>query len=149
MASIELIKQLREETEVSLAECKKALEAAGGDIAKARTILQEWGKKVAAKKQERETHEGIIEAYTHANGKIGVLVELRCETDFVARSQDFKTLAHEIALQIVGADPQSVEELLSQEHIRDSKKTILNLMEQTIGKLGEKIVVQRFSRFQL
>lgn len=149
MVSIELIKQLREETEVSLAECKKALEVTGGDIAKARTILQEWGKKVAAKKQERETHEGIIEAYTHANGKIGVLVELRCETDFVARSQDFKTLAHEIALQIAGTDPQSVEELISQEHIRDPKKTVQDLVTQTVGKIGEKIVVQRFSRFQL
>lgn len=149
MANIEQIKQLREETQVSLAECKKALDETGGDLDKARDLLRQWGKEVAQKKQDRETHEGVIEAYTHSNGKIGVLVELRCETDFVAREQGFRTLAHEIALQVAGTNPQSVEELLEQPSIRDSSQNIKDLISSAIGKLGEKIEVARFIRYEL
>ncbi|MBI2644552.1 MAG: translation elongation factor Ts [Candidatus Wildermuthbacteria bacterium] len=149
MVTIDQIRQLREATEVSLAECKKALEATGGNVAAAKELLKTWGKALAEKKQQREAKEGIIEAYTHGNGKIGVLVEVRCETDFVARSQDFKHLAHEIALQIAGVDPQDVQALLEQEYIRDPSKKIRDLIEEVTAKVGEKILVERFVRFEL
>ena len=149
MVEIELIKQLREETDVSLAECKKALEEAGGDIEKAKEVLRKRGRELAEKKQDRETHEGLVEAYTHGNGKIGVLVELRCETDFVAKAEAFKGLAHEIALQISATNPETVEDLLSQEYIRDEGKKVADLVSDAVAKLGEKIVVSQFTRFQI
>src|SRR3989338_9163585 len=99
--SIDQIKQLREETGLSVGECKKALEKAQGDMARAKELLKEWGTHTAEKKQERQTTEGLIESYVHSNGKIGVLVEVRCETDFVSKTDDFKNLCHELALQIV------------------------------------------------
>src|SRR3989338_10319480 len=98
MVSIDLIKQLREETGISVGECKKALEQAEGDMVKAKELLRAWGKEVASRKQKREVQEGMVEAYVHAKGKIGAMVQVRCETDFVSRSDDFKNLCHELAL---------------------------------------------------
>lgn len=105
MVSIDQIKQLRKETNVSVIDCKKALEEAGGDIEKAREILRKWGKDFALTKIGRETGQGIIETYVHSNKKIGVMIQIHCETDFVARSDEFKKLAHELCLQIAAMRP--------------------------------------------
>lgn len=99
------IKTLREETGVSIMECKKSLKEANGDLGKAKDILRKWGEKVAVKKSERTTEQGIIKSYVHSNNKIGVLLNLRCETDFVAKSDDFQKLAHDICLQITAMNP--------------------------------------------
>ncbi|MCD6410562.1 elongation factor Ts, partial [bacterium] len=110
MENIELIKQLREETGVSLGQCKKAIEESKGDLEKAKEILRKWGEDLAGKKSSRTTKEGIIESYLHANGKIGVLVVLKCETDFVARNPEFKELAHNLALHIAASMPEYLSE---------------------------------------
>lgn len=147
--ALEKVKELRNATSISYAECRKALEKAGGDLEKAKDILRKLGKEVARKKSSREAGEGIIEAYIHSTGKVGVLVELRSETDFVAHSEDFKNLAHEIAMQIASMDPESVEELLKQEYIKDNSKSVRDLVEEVIARLGENIVVQQFTRFTI
>lgn len=148
MVNIELIKQLRDETEISIGECKKALETSGGDIDRAKEILKEWGKNVATKKGDRCTGQGKIEAYIHANGKIGVIVELRCETDFVANSDDFKNLAHELCLQYTatGDDPETI---LTSPWIKNPSKTVQDLVNETIAKVGENIVVKKVVRLQI
>lgn len=147
--SIDQIKRLREETGLSITECKKALEESNGDAEQAKQALKQWGKKVAEKKQAREVREGLIASYVHGGGKIGVLVDMRCETDFVARSDDFKELSREIALQVASMDPSSVEELLTQPSIKESSRTVKELVSDFIAKLGENIVIHRFSRFQI
>lgn len=146
---IKLVKTLRDETQASIADCKKALDESNGDYEKAVVWLQKKGIERAEKKADRETAEGLIESYVHGNGKIGVIVALLCETDFVARTDEFKKLAHEIAMQISAMDPKDVKELLAQEYIRDSKVTIEEMVKQTIGKLGENIVIREFKRFAL
>lgn len=149
MTDLEIIKKLREETSVSIADCKKALEESNGDYKKALEWLERRGAEIAEKKAERETAQGIVESYIHAGGKAGVLVTLLCETDFVARTDEFKALAHEIALQISAMAPLDVPTLLKQEYIRDPKLTIEDLIKQTIGKIGENIVVREFSRLEI
>jgi elongation factor Ts len=146
---IKLIKQLREETQVSIADCTKALTEAKGDFEKAIELLKKRGIERAEKKADRETAQGLIESYIHQNGKVGVLLELLCETDFVARTEDFKRLAHEVAMQIAAMNPKNVEALLKQEYIRDGSLTIETLVKQTIGKLGENIVIKQFTRFEI
>jgi elongation factor Ts len=148
MVDIELIKKLREETEISISECKKALEEAKGDLEKAREILKKRYGEMAKKRKERETKEGIIEAYVHSGRKIGVLLELRCESDFVARNPEFQKLAHELCLQIAAIDPEEIP-LLEQNWIRDESKKIKDLISEYIAKFGENITVQRFVRFQI
>lgn len=147
--SIELVKKLRVETSASIADCKQALEESGGDYDKATLWLKKRGIEKAEKKAQRETNQGIVESYIHGNGKAGVLVTLLCETDFVARTQDFKNLAHEIALQISAMNPKDVKSLLAQEYIRDPQLTIEQLIKSVIGKLGENIQVREFSRIEL
>jgi elongation factor Ts len=146
MVTIDQIKQLREETGISILECKKALEAGAGDIAKAREILKKWGKDVAAKKGQRSAQQGIIDSYIHPNKKIGVLIKLNCESDFVAKSDDFRDLAHELCLQFaaVVCDPES---RLNQPWIKDSSKTVKELIEAAIAKMGENIVLSAAERF--
>lgn len=148
MDNIEQIKKLREETGISISECKKALETAENDVEKAKTILKDWGREVAEKKAERSVGQGIIESYVHLNKKVGVLLELRCETDFVAKSDDFKNLAHELCLQFaaMGAEPDS---LLSQPWIKDASKTVKDLVGDTIAKVGENIVIGKVSRLEI
>ena len=148
MADIELVRKLREETQASIADCRKALEESGGDYKKATLWLAKRGAEIAEKKADRQTSQGLVEAYVHS-GKVGVLVTLACETDFVARTEEFKNLAHEIALQVSAMNPKDVSELLKQEYIRDASVTIESLIKQTIGKLGENIVVKEFSRLEL
>ena len=149
MADIDQIKKLREETQASVADCRKALDESHGDYKKAIEWLAKRGIENAEKKADRETSQGIVEAYVHANGKVGVLVTLLCETDFVARTDEFKNLAHEIALQVSAMSPKDVKSLLAQEYIRDPQMTIEQLIKSIIGKLGENITVKEFTRFSL
>jgi len=143
------IVSLREKTKAGVMDVRKALEESGGDIVKAEEILQKVGAAKAQSKAERPTGSGMIETYTHADGKIGVMVEVACETDFVAKTDEFKTLAHDLALQIAAMDPTSVDELLDQEFIKDPTKKIAVLLQETIAKTGENIKVVRFQRFLL
>ena len=149
MVAVDQIKQLREQTGISISECKKALAEADGDMEKAKTLLREWGKEIAAQKGAREVGEGLVDAYLHPTGKIGVLIDVRCESDFVAKSDDFKALVHELAMQVASMDAEDVPTLLKQEYIKDSAKTIQELQEEVIAKLGENIVIERFTRFEI
>jgi len=143
------IKTLREETGVSVMDVKKALEEANGDAEKAREILKARGASVAAKKSDRATGSGRVEAYVHGEGKIGVLLVLRCETDFVAKNEEFKTLAKDIAMHIAAMGPKDVEELMGQEFIKNPSQTVKERIEETIGKTGENITVSHFSREEI
>ncbi|MEK7577634.1 MAG: translation elongation factor Ts [Patescibacteria group bacterium] len=147
--SIDALKKLREETQAGVADCRKALEDAKGDYDKAKKLLVERGLEKATKKEGNETSEGIISSYVHANGKVGVLIELNCQTDFVARTDEFKNLAHEITLQITAMNPKDVEELLKSAYIRDTKLTMHALIKLSIAKLGENITVSKFTRMTL
>lgn len=149
MATINQLKELRESTGISIMECKKALEEAQGNMEKARALLKEWGKEVAEKKQIREVGEGVVEAYIHSTGKLGALVDVRCETDFVARSPEFKALCHELALQVASMDPQNTRELLSQPYVKDPSRQVQDLLNDSIAKLGENIVLKHFSRLEI
>lgn len=144
--NIKLIKQIRDETGISIADIKSALEEAKNDTKKAKEILLERGLKKASKKGDRETDQGIVESYIHSNGQIGALVSLSCETDFVARTTEFRTLAREIAMHIAAMNPKNAEELLKQAYIRDSSMTIGMIIKETIAKLGENIQIKAFSR---
>lgn len=146
---LNLIKQLRDETQASIADCRKALEESGGDYKKAQVWLKKRGAEIAEKKSERETSQGVVESYVHGNGKIGVLLTLLCETDFVARTEEFKKLAHELAMQVSAMDPKDVDSLMKQEYIRDNSITVEDLIKQSIGKVGENIKVREFSRIEL
>jgi len=148
MVSIDQIKKLREETEISISECKKALEEAKGDLEKAKEILKKTGKALAQKKAQRITKQGIVEAYIHPNKKIGVMIELFCESDFVANSEEFQKLAHELCLQIAAISPEE-QPLMEQPWIRDPTKKIQELIEEHIAKFGENIVVGKIFRTQI
>jgi elongation factor Ts len=149
MVTIDQIKKLREKTGGGVMDCRKALEEARGDQEKAEALLLKWGVEKSEKKADRETKAGLITSYIHSGGKVGVLVELLCETDFVARTADFQKLAHEICLQVASMAPKDVKALLKQEYIRDQSKTIEQLVKETIGKLGENITISRFSRLKI
>ncbi len=160
-----LIKQLREMTSAGVMDCKKALEDANGDLQEAVKKLGEMGIATAAKKADRVTAQGLVESYIHAGGRIGVVVEVGCETDFVARTPDFQTLAKDIAMQIAAMNPAVVTEdetvpesaagrvdevvLLKQPWIKDGSKDIRQLIVETISRTGENIQVKRFSRFEI
>lgn len=162
--STEDVKRLREETSAGVMDAKKALEEAGGNFDKAKDLLRERGVAAAAKRSDRETGQGIIEAYIHGQGRIGAIVELQCETDFVARTDAFKTLARDIAMQVAAMNPRALtaeevpadapgtrEEnaLLSQAFIKDSKKSIAELVQDVISTTGENVRIARFSRFEI
>lgn len=147
--SLEFIKKLRNETSAGVSDCRQALEDAGGNYQQALKLLQERGLEKAAKKEGKETLQGIVESYIHSNGRIGVLVALRCETDFVARTHDFRKLAHELALQIAAMKPKNIKELLASPHIRDVSLPIEALIKQTIAKVGENITIGQFVRMEL
>ncbi|MBU4284796.1 translation elongation factor Ts [Patescibacteria group bacterium] len=149
MVVAELVRKLREKTGASMMDCKKALEDVGGDEAKALKILQEKNKLTAMKKSERSAGQGIIEAYVHSNAKVGVLLELKCETDFVARNSEFRELAHDIAMHIAGMDSKDEKSLLEEPFVKDPEITVKSLIENKIAKLGENIKVSRFTRFEL
>lgn len=145
---IEDVKKLRGETGAGVADCREALGRQKGNMGKARQWLRQKGLNRASKKSDRQVKTGIVEVYSH-KGKIGVVVEVLCETDFVAHTSDFKNLAHELSLQIASMDPKDAEELLVQEYIRDTSQTVGDLIKSVIGKLGENIQVGRFERIAL
>lgn len=192
--SSEVVKQLRDKTGAGMMDCKRALEESSGDIEKATEFLRKKGAAVAAKRAEREANQGVVEAYIHAGGRIGAMVELNCETDFVAKTPEFRQLAHDIAMQIAAMTPlfvrkedvdketlqketeiykaQAMNEgkpaeiadkiaqgrlekyyqevcLLEQSFIKDSGKTIKDLLSEATGKVGEKISIRRFKRYHL
>ena len=146
--SIDDLKKLRQDSGAGVSDCRQALEDASGDVRKAKKLLIERGLEKAAKKEGKETSQGMVESYVH-QGRVGVLVELRCETDFVARTDEFKHLAHEIALQVASMNPKDVASLLKEEYIRDTSMKIADLVKQTIAKVGENISVARFARIAL
>lgn len=192
--STELIKQLRDKTGAGMMDCKRALEETGGDMEKAIEYLRKKGAATAAKRADKAANQGVVEAYIHAGGRIGAMVELNCETDFVAKTPEFKQLAHDIAMQIAAMNPQYISRdqvdksviekeieiyksqavnegkpaqiaekiaqgrlekyfqevcLMEQSFIKDSGKTIKDLLDEQTGKVGEKIVIRRMKRFQL
>ena len=149
MITIDYIRKLREETGVSISECKKALEEAKGNIGLAKEILKKRGKEFAQRQSEREAKEGLIATYLHPDKQIGVILELNCETDFVSRSEDFQKLAHELCLQIAAMNPQDVDFLFTQPWVKDETKTVKDLVESYIAKLGENILVKRFARYEI
>jgi elongation factor Ts len=149
MVDITLLKKLRNETLVSIADCRKALEQSGNDYKKALEALRKSGLEKAAKKADREVLQGRIDSYLHQNGRVGVLIEILCETDFVALTDVFKNLSHEVCMQIAAMNPKDVPALLKQEYIKDPSKTIEILIKETIAKLGENIVVKRFHRLEI
>jgi elongation factor Ts len=146
---LKAIKKLRDATSASVADVRRALDEANGDEKKALVLLKKRAGEIAAKKADRETGEGIIEAYIHGGGKVGVLVEILCETDFVAKTDEFKKMAKEVAMQIAAMNPEDVDSLLKQEYIRDSSQTIEQFVKAIIGKLGENITIKRFTRFEI
>jgi len=158
------VKELRERTGAGIMDCRRALQETNGNMDRAAEVLREQGIARAEKKVGREARQGLIESYIHAGGRVGAMVELNCETDFVARNPQFKELAHEIAMQIAamnpshvgdepaggdGATPAGDNPLLDQAYIRDNSKTIRDLVKQGIAGFGENIVVRRFTRFEL
>lgn len=159
-----MVKELRDASGSGVMDAKRALEEADGDMTEAAAILRERGLAAAAKRAERETGQGVVDTYIHAGGRIGALVEVNCETDFVANTDEFRTLVHEIAMQVAAMNPAVVsaddreaglegadEEvaLLSQPWVKDGSKTISELVQDSIAKTGENIRVRRFARFEL
>jgi elongation factor Ts len=157
-STTELIKELREKTGAGIMECKKAIDDAGGELAKAEQLIKERGLAMAEKKAGREAGQGLIDSYIHA-GRIGAMIELNCETDFVARTDDFRQLAREIAMQVAATNPSRITSseastdgdvpLLDQPYIRDASKTVQELLNETIARVRENIVIRRFARFEL
>ena len=143
------VRELREQTGAGIMEAKEALAEAEGDMEKAMAILRERGVAKAAKKANRETREGRVVSYMHATGKLGVLLILYSETDFVARNEQFMQLAHDIAMHIAGMDPETAEELLAQEFIKDPSKKVQDVLNEYIARLGENIQIGDFVRYEL
>jgi len=162
---LESIKELRDRTSAGMLDCKEALVETHGDIEKAIEVLRERGLSVARKKMERLTTEGIVEAYVHHTAKIGALIELNCESDFVARTEEFRQLAYDIAMQVAATSPRFIttEEipekekdvnpqtdcLVNQPFIKQPEKSVQEIITETIAKVGENIKVSRFARFEL
>lgn len=164
MVSTDDVKRLREVTGAGVMDSKRALEKADGDFDKAREILREQGAAAAAKRSERETSQGLVESYIHGGGRIGALVEVNCETDFVARTDTFRALARDVAMQVAAMNPLALEvedvpadapgdraqhALLNQPFIKDSSKTIGDLVKDAIAQTGENVRIARFARFEL
>ncbi len=162
--SVEAIKELRERTGAGIMDCKRALQESNGDLARAEEILRERGIASAAKKASRATNQGVVESYIHSGGRIGAIVEVNCETDFVARTPDFKELAHDLAMQVAAMSPLYVDDseipdgdevdpqqacIMQQPFIKDPSQTIQDLVNEAISKLGENVRVRRFARFSL
>lgn len=147
--NIDDIKFLRDRTGMSIAECRIALEGSGGDRARALEALAKRGAAIAEKKSSRETAEGRIEAYVHATGKVAGVISLQCETDFVARNDLFKKLAHDLAMQVAAMRPADMDALLRQEFVREPGKTVAQCLAESIARLGENIKIARFERWEL
>ena len=163
-SSVDAIKELSTQTGAGIMDCKRALEEVDGDVARAYELLRERGVALANKKATRDTNEGIIDSYIHAGSKVGAIIELSCETDFVARTPEFKELAHDLAMQIAAMSPVYIESqdipegstlsaqdvcLLEQTFIKDPSKTIRELINDVVARVGENVIVRRFHRFAL
>lgn len=140
---------LRQKTGAGVMDCKEALLKAGGNKKKALDILKAMGKDKAKKRSDRLTKQGLIECYVHKGSRMGAMVEVACETDFVAKTDDFKKLAHDVAMQVASMNPKDLKELLNQPYIFDDKKTVADLVEEVIAKTGEKCEIKRFGRFEI
>lgn len=164
MVTTDDVKRLREETGAGIMDSKRALEQAGGNFDQAKQILREQGIAAAAKRSERTTSQGLVEAYIHGAGRIGALVEIQCETDFVARTEGFKQLARDVAMQVAAMNPLALDAadvpddapgtkadhaLLTQAFIKDGSKTVQDLVQETIAQTGENVRIARFARFEL
>ena len=162
--SIEMIKELRSQSGAGIMDCRSSLLGAEGDMAKALQVLKEQGFLKAQKKSDRATTQGLVETYIHTGGRIGAMIEVNCETDFVARTDEFKGLAHCLAMQVAAQSPKYISDeevpegddidpeadcLLLQYYIKDPTKTVQDLIVETIAKVGENIRVSRFARFEL
>ena len=162
--TVEAIRELRSQTGAGIMDCKRALEEADGDLNKASDLLKEKGMAQASKKAGRVALEGIVDSYIHQGNRVGALVELNCETDFVARTPEFRELAHDLAMQIAAMAPRYVDRddasakdgvnpeevcLLEQSFIKDPSRTIKDLINDTIARVGENVRVRRFERFAL
>lgn len=162
--SVTLVKDLRERTSAGVMECKQALQEAEGNIDRAYEILRERGLSKALKKSDRIAHQGLIEAYIHPGGRLGAMVELNCETDFVAHTDEFKALAHDLTLQVAATAPQCISSeelppgsdlvpeeacLLLQPFVKDPTRKISDLVAEVSAKMGEKVAIGRFVRFEL
>lgn len=173
--SAQLVKELREKTGAGIMECKRALEETGGNIDKAMDKIRQSGLAKADKKSGRTAQQGLVEPYIHGGGRIASLVEINCETDFVARTPDFKTLCHDVAMQVAATNPRYLSSddvpaadiselerefgskekafeavcLLDQPFIKDPKVSIRDLVRASIGKIGENIVIRRYARFEV
>jgi elongation factor Ts len=148
MASAKDVQKLREATGAGVMDCKKALDEAQNDFDRALEIIKEKGVIKASKRAGRETGAGVLESYLH-NNRVGVLLELRCETDFVARSDDFRKLAHDLAMHIAAMNPQDNEALLAQNYVKDESLTVDGLVKSVVAKTGENIQMERFCRYEL
>jgi len=147
----EMIKELRGATGAGMLDCRKALQEANGDYQKAVDFLREKGMATAAKRADREASNGVVELYSHGNGRVGVMVEVNCETDFVARSEKFRTLAHELALQIAAAAPHYIRETEIPQAVLDHEAEIARARTKEEGKpdnVAEKIVAGRLEKFK-
>lgn len=162
--SLEFIKTLRARTSAGVMDCKRALEEAGGDLAKAEELLKQKGVALAGRKAARDVREGVVECYVHTGNRVGAMVELNCETDFVARTEEFKELAHSLAMQVAAMAPRYVDNgevppedavnpeeacLLEQPFIKDPSKTVGELISDLVARMGENVRVRRFERFAL
>jgi elongation factor Ts len=162
--TVESIKTLRAQTGAGIMDCKRALEQAEGDMQRAGEILREQGIASAAKKATRATNQGLIESYVHSGGRIAAIVEVNCETDFVARTSDFRRLAHDLAMQVAAMSPLFIDGddvpdgeegnaqeacLMLQPFIKDPTMSVRDLVNESVGKLGENVRIRRFARFAL
>ncbi len=162
--TVELIKSLREQTGAGISDCKKALEDSQGDVERAAEALRQKGFEQAAKRADRETSQGLIESYIHTGGRVGALVQLGCETDFVARTEEFRALAHDIAMQVAAMSPVYLSPddmpddderpaaqvcLLEQPFIKDGSRTLAELVRETAAQTGENVRIVHFSRLAL
>lgn len=148
-SNIKDIKKLREETGAGVLDVKKALEEFDGDVEKAKEKLLEKAKEKAATKGDRETGDGLVYSYIHTGGKAGSMILMACETDFVAKTEDFQNLCKEVAMQACTADYESVDELLDAEYIRDDSKKVKDLITEAIAKLGENITLKKFVKYSI
>ena len=153
MSNTENIKLLRSETGAGVMDAKRALEEANDDFEKAKDILKEKGIADAEKRASRATGQGVIESYIHQGNRLGAIIEINCETDFVARTREFKDLAKNLAMQVAAMDPASIDNdndsLMEQQYIKDSDKLIKELVQEVIAQTGENIKIKRFQRFEV
>ena len=163
--TVESIKTLRAQTGAGIMDCKHALEETNGNVEQAEEILRQQGIAAAAKKASRSANQGLVESYIHSGGRIGALVEVNCETDFVARTPEFREMAHDLAMQVAAMSPLYVDGddvpddqedvnpqeacLMQQPFIKDPSKSVQDLVTETVAKVGENVRVKRFIRFSL